>query len=134
MKKYVFIVLGLISLQACKNQNEELERLKSENEFLKSRIEQTPINTTKFVWTVINYKVGSWSPERGFYNLQNKLYWSDIEEVNGFNESLKFKMQDELEKRCRNNNALLESIQKRETFVFDSYKEASEFKFKITNK
>jgi hypothetical protein len=43
-------------------------------------------------------------------------------------------MQDELEKECRSHNPLLESIQKREIFVFDSYKEASEFKFKTVNK
>lgn len=134
MKKYIFILMSIISLQACKNQNEELEKLRNENEHLKKTIEQTPINTTKFVWTVINFKVGDWSPERGFYNLKNRLYWSDIEEVNNFDENLKYKLQDELEKKCRTRNALLESIQKRETFIFDSYKEASEFKFKTVNK
>lgn len=134
MKRCILMLLFLIFLQACKNQNEELDKLKIENELLKNKIDQTPINSTKFVWTVINYKVGDWSPERGFYNLKSRLYWSDVEEVNNFNENIKYKMQDELEKECRNRISLLESIQKRETFVFDSYKEASEFKFKTVNK
>lgn len=134
MKRCILMLLFLLFLQACKNQNEELDKLKSENELLKNKIAQTPINSTKFVWTVINYKVGDWSPERGFYNLKSRLYWSDVEEVNNFNENIKYKMQDELEKECRNRISLLESIQKRETFVFDSYKEASEFKFKTVNK
>ncbi len=134
MKKYILMLLSLVFLQACKNQNEELDKLRNENQLLKNKIEQTPINSTKFVWTIINYKVGDWSPERGFYNLKSRLYWSEIEEVNGFNDNIKYKMQDELEKECRNHNPLLESIQKRETFAFDSYKEASEFKFKTVNK
>lgn len=134
MKRYILIILSLLLLQACKNQNEELNRLRNENELLKNKIDQTPINSTKFVWTIINYKVGDWSPERGFYNLKNRVYWSDVEEVSNFNENMKYKMQDELEKECRSHNPLLESIQKRETFVFDSYKEASEFKFKTVNK
>lgn len=134
MKRCILMLLFLIFLQACKNQNEELDKLKIENELLKNKIDQTPINSTKFVWTVINYKVGDWSPDRGFYNLKSRLYWSDVEEVNNFNENIKYKMQDELEKECRNRISLLESIQKRETFVFDSYKEASEFKFKTVNK
>jgi hypothetical protein len=134
MKRNILMLLFLIFLQSCKNQNEELNKLKSENEILKSKIDQTPINSTKFVWTVIYYKVGDWSPERGFYNYKNQLYWSEVVEVNNFNENIKYKLQDELEKECRNRIALLESIQKRETFVFDSYKQASEFKFKTVNK
>lgn len=134
MKRYILIILSLLLLQACKNQNEELDRLRNENELLKNKIDQTPINSTKFVWTIINYKVGDWSPERGFYNLKKHVYWSDVEEISNFNENIKYKMQDELEKECRSHNPLLESIQKRETFVFDSYKEASEFKFKTVNK
>lgn len=134
MKKYILIILPLLLLQACKNQNEELDRLKNENELLKNKIAETPINSTKFVWTMIYYKVGNWSPERGFYNLKSRVYWSDVEEVNNFNDNVKYKMQDELEKECRSQNPLLESIQKRETFVFDSYKEASGFKFKTVNK
>lgn len=127
-------MLPLLLLQACKNQNEELDRLRNENELLKNKIDETPINSIKFVWTMIYYKVGDWSPERGFYNLKSRVYWSDVEEVNNFNDNVKYKIQDELEKECRSQNPLLESIQKRETFVFDSYKEASEFKFKTVNK
>jgi hypothetical protein len=49
MKRSILIILSLLLLQACKNQNEELDRLRNENELLKNKIDQIPINSTKFV-------------------------------------------------------------------------------------
>jgi hypothetical protein len=47
---------------------------------------------------------------------------------------MKYKLQDDLETKCRTRYGVtLHSIQKRETYIFDSYEEASKFKYKTLN-
>lgn len=137
MKKGILLIgLVLITFFSCKNK--ELEELRLENEQLRN--EKFQQSQTVYVWTVIECKVGSYTLDNGygkegFFNgTTNTLYWSDIEELNNFNEDIKYQLQDELEKKCRNRYGMaLHSIQKKETLTFNSYAEASQFKDSVLN-
>lgn len=137
MKKVILLIgLVLITLSSCKNK--ELEELRLENQQLRN--EKYRESQTVYVWTTIQCKVGSYTVDNGygkegFFNgTTNTLYWSDIEQINNFNEDIKYQLQDELEKKCRNRYGMaLHSIQKKETFTFNSYAEASQFKDSVTN-
>lgn len=137
MKKVILLTgVTLITLSSCKNK--ELEELRLENEQLRN--EKFQQSQTVYVWTVIECKVGNYTLDNGygkegFFNgTNNTLFWSDIEEVNVFNEDIKYKFQDELENKCRQRyGRALHSIQKKETFTFNSYTEASQFKDSVIN-
>ncbi|MEZ7498343.1 hypothetical protein QO200_06290 [Flavobacterium sp. Arc3] len=138
MKKIIFLLISLISLQSCKNNSIEIEKLKEENKVLKEQIINKPINIPKYVWTVITYKIGArhFDDNGGsrLKNIETKSSWTDIIEVQNFDYTTKLKMEDEFENRIRQTNSiLLHSIVKRETYDFNSYAEASEFKYKTTN-
>src|SRR5690606_3644376 len=96
---------------------------------------------TAYVWTVIECKVGTYveygygsNRRKGLEDIKSILFWSEIEEIRNFNEDVKYRLQDELENKCRQRYSLgLHSIQGKETFVFDNYAEASKFKDKVLN-
>lgn len=131
----IFLLIGIL-LISCKDK--EIEALREENERL--RIENYQQTKTAYVWTVIECKVGDYIVNdnygrRGIVDgAQNTLFWSEIEEVRNFNEDVKYRLQDELEKKCRQRfHVTLHSIIKKETFVFESYVEASQFKDQVLN-
>ncbi|RTY89999.1 hypothetical protein EKM01_12885 [Flavobacterium sp. RSP46] len=138
MKKIILILISLLSLQSCKNDGSEIEKLKEENKTLKEQIIDKPVNVPKYVWTVITYKTGSIHEDgngQRMKNIKTKSSWTDIIEVPNFDYTTKLKMQDEFESQIRQKNSIfLHSILKRETYEFSSYVEASEFKYKTINK
>lgn len=137
MNKTILLMgILLISLTSCRNK--ELEELRTENERLRNEMFQQ--FQTVYTWTIIECKVGTYTLDNGygkkgfFKGTDNTLYWSDIEEMNVFNEDVKYHLQDKLEKKCRERYGMaLHSIQKRETFTFNSYAEASQFKDNVLN-
>ena len=138
MKKYILILLSLISLQSCKNENNEIEKLKEENEALKKQIIEKPVNNPKFVWTVITYKIGTIEGDANgqrLTNINTQSSWTEIEEIPNFDYTTKLRMEDEFESKLRQRHSMfLHSIVKRETYDFNTYAEASEFKYKTVNK
>lgn len=138
MKKYILILISLISLQSCKNENNEIEKLKEENEALKKQIIEKPVNNPKFVWTVITYKIGSIVGDANgqrLTNIKTQSSWTEIEEIPNFDYTTKLRIEDEFESELRQRHSMfLHSIVKRETYDFNTYAEASEFKYKTVNK
>ena len=136
MKKTITLFLLFITLFSCKDEN--VERLKQENEQLQKQLNEKQKNTIKYTLTVIYYKMGDVEGDyngQRLTNIRNKAIYSDIIEVENFDRTIELKLQDQLEKELRRlHQMFIHSLQKRETFVFDTYEEASEFKFKITNK
>jgi len=139
MKKIMLVFLIIISFTACKNDTKEIDDLKEENTRLQNELVMQSANKAKYVWTVIYCKTGTFSvgsddPKGHFTTLDKTLFWSDIEEVSNFTDDLKYKLQDDLENKCRRRyNNTLHSIQNRETYVFDTYEEASKFKYETLN-
>lgn len=132
------ILISLLSLQSCKNNDSEIEKLKEENKVLKEQISDKPTNISKYVWTVITYKTGSIhgddNGQMRLRNIKTESSWTDIIEVPNFDYTTKLKMQDQFETQIRQKNSMfLHSIVKRETYDFSSYAEASEFKYKTIN-
>lgn len=136
MKKTITLFLLFITLFSCKDEN--VERLKQENEQLQKQLNEKQKNTIKYTLTAIYYKMGDVEGDyngQRLTNIRNKAIYSDIIEVENFDRTIELKLQDQLEKELRRlHQMFIHSLQKRETFVFDTYEEASEFKFKITNK
>lgn len=136
MKKTITLFLLFITLFSCKDEN--VERLKQENEQLQKQLNEKQKNTIKYTLTAIYYKMGDVEGDHNgqrLTNIRNKVIYSDIIEVENFDRTIELKLQDQLEKELRRlHQMFIHSLQKRETFVFDTYEEASEFKFKITNK
>lgn len=136
MKKIYLVIISLILLQSCKNENFEIKRLREENEVLRNKLRQEPITKSKFVWTVITYKIGTISISahgRRMTNIRKLSSWTDIEEVSNFDYTAKLKREDEFEDIIRKQNSdFLHSIVARETYIFNTYQEASEFKSATT--
>ena len=136
MKKICLVIITLILLQSCKNENFEIKRLREENEVLRNKLRQEPVTKSKFVWTVITYKIGTISISahgRRMTNIRKLSSWTDIEEVSNFDYTAKLKREDEFEDRIRKQNSdFLHSIVARETYIFNTYQEASEFKSATT--
>lgn len=146
MRKFLLLIIILTTIISC-NQNtkynkENFIKLEDENRKLKEELKNLKVKseTSKFLWTVIYCKTGtnSFDPATGkeswIGKLEDKIYSSDIIELNNVTESTKYKLQDELENKVRNQlRSALHSVQNRKTFVFDSYEEASKFKFKALN-
>lgn len=136
MKKTITLFLLFITLFSCKDEN--VERLKQENEQLQKQLNEKQRNAKKYTLTAIYYKMGDVEGDyngQRLTNIRNKAIYSDIIEVENFDRTIELKLQDQLEKELRRlHQMFIHSLQKRETFVFDTYEEASEFKFKITNK
>lgn len=133
MKKIYLVIISLILLQSCKNENLEIKKLREENEVLRNKVKQEPVAKPKFVWTVITYKIGaiSMGAQGGqrMTDIRTLSDWTDIEEVPNFDYTAKLKREDEFEDRIREqHSAFLHSIVARETYIFDTYQEASEFK------
>lgn len=145
MKKITlsFLILGLFTL-SCNNAQEkqEIEQLRLELEELRNQKleEESKKAVPKYVWSVIQCKTGTYSYNpsdgtSGYKNLKNTIYWSEITEVMDFNENSEYKSQDDLENKLRQRyGRALHSIQERETFAFDTYKEASEFRYNRVNR
>jgi hypothetical protein len=136
MKKICLVIITLILLQSCKNENFEIKRLREENEILRNKLRQEPVTKSKFVWTVITYKIGTISISahgRRMTNIRKLSSWTGIEEVSNFDYTAKLKREDEFEDRIRKQNSdFLHSIVARETYIFNTYQEASEFKSATT--
>lgn len=136
MKKIYLVIISLILLQSCKNENFEIKRLREENEVLRNKLRQEPVTKSKFVWTVITYKIGTISISahgRRMTNIRKLSSWTDIEEVSNFDYTAKLKREDEFEDIIRKQNSdFLHSIVARETYIFNTYQEASEFKSATT--
>lgn len=134
MKKIILLIgIALISLTSCRNK--EIEDLRMENERLRNEnFQQTQ---SVYVWTVIQCKQGNYWTYGNYGRLENvkeHMYWSEIELVYNFNEDVKYQLQDKLENEVRRRlGQNLHSIQNRDTFIFDSYAEASQFKDKVLN-
>lgn len=143
--RFLFIVgvAIILTLQSCNNStaNESLVR---ENELLRKQLNEElkeQVTQTKYVWSIIYFKSGSFTwgsadPKGHFKpgSIQDKIFWSDISEVNDFNEDKKYMLLDELEENLRSKYRVnVHSIQKREAHEFNSYKEASEFRNSIVN-
>jgi hypothetical protein len=136
MKKICLVIISLILLQSCKNESLEIKKLREENEVLRNKVNQEPVANPKFVWTVITYKIGTISigaHGRRMTDIRKMSSWTDIEEVSNFDYTAKLKREDEFEDRIRKQNSdFLHSIVARETYIFDTYQEASEFKSATT--
>ncbi|WP_310595487.1 hypothetical protein [Flavobacterium sp.] len=136
MKKICLVIISLILLQSCKNESLEIKKLREENEVLRNKVNQEPVAKPKFVWTVITYKIGTISIGaygRRMTDIRKMSSWTDIEEVSNFDYTAKLKREDEFEDRIRKQNSdFLHSIVARETYIFDTYQEASEFKSATT--
>ncbi len=132
MKKICLVIISLILLQSCKNESLEIKKLREENEVLRNKVNQEPVAKPKFVWTVITYKIGTISigaHGRRMTDIRKLSSWTDIEEVSNFDYTAKLKREDEFEDRIRQQHSdFLHSIVARETYIFDTYQEASEFK------
>ena len=133
MKKIYLVIISLILLQSCKNENLEIKKLREENEVLRKKVRQEPVAKPKFVWTVITYKIGTISMGgeggRRMTDIRTMTAWTDIDEVSSFDYTAKLRREDEFEDRIRKENSdFLHSIVARETYIFDTYQEASEFK------
>jgi len=137
MKRTFFLLILLIAICSCQD-NKKLNQIQSENEMLKRQLEEikTQESSEKFVWIVINYTYGTYYSETDrLGNLKKSIIFSDIREINNYDDSMKYRLEDELEKDLRNRyKGLLHSIQERKTYVFETYKEASEFKFQTLNR
>ena len=133
MKKIYLVIISLILLQSCKNENLEIKKLREENEVLRKKVKQEPVAKPKFVWTVITYKIGTISMGgeggRRMTDIRTMTAWTEIDEVSSFDYTAKLRREDEFEGRIRKENSeFLHSIVARETYIFDTYQEASEFK------
>lgn len=163
-KIYLIPVLALLLSCVSKNEFEELENindsLRNEIQSLKNTISDQELdlknsestiaylNTdlkkqtqTKFVWTVIEHKRGRYivsltGGNTGFEGpIENYIYYSEVNQVEEFNENKEYLLQDQLEKSLRQKfGHTVHSIQNRQTFVFDTYKEASEHRYSFINK
>jgi hypothetical protein len=137
MKRTFFLLILLITICSCQD-NKKLNQIQSENEMLKKQLEGTKKqeSSEKFVWIVINYTYGTYYSETDrLGDLKKSIIFSDIIEINNYDDSMKYRLEDELEKDLRNRyKGLLHSIQERKTYVFGTYKEASQFKFQTLNR
>lgn len=141
MKSYILLLVSILIMQSCKNDSsDEIKRLQEENEMLKMQISEKPINidNPKYVWTVITYKTGIIEgDENGEHltNIKTQSSWTDIVEVADYDYTSKLKIEDAFEHQLRQKkSSFLHSIVKRETFDFNTYAEASEFRSKTINK
>lgn len=132
MKKLYLVIISLILLQSCKDENLEIKKLREENEVLRSKVNQEPVTKPKFVWTLITYKIGTISigaHGRRMTDIRTMTAWTEIDELSSFDYTAKLRREDEFEDRIRKQNSeFLHSIVSRETYIFDTYQEASEFK------
>ena len=141
MKNYILLLVLIFIVQSCQNDNKnEIKRLQEENEMLKMQVNEEPINidNPKFVWTVITYKTGIIEGDENgerLTNIKTQSSWTDIVEVANYDYTSKLRIQDEFEHKLRQKkSSFLHSIVKRETFDFNTYAEASEFRSKTINK
>ena len=121
--------------------NQDIHELRQENKDLLGQVEkyklklQTKTNT-KYVWTVILYKESILFSDLGGSPMKYKdmVYYSSVTKVKNMSNSIKYKLQDELESSLRiksfNHDII---IKNRETFVFDSYDDASEHRYNYIN-
>ncbi|WP_086478601.1 hypothetical protein [Arenibacter amylolyticus] len=147
MIRVISILIISVFLISCNNKKgqesqQKLDSLQRENERINSRLleMEKQQNQTKYVWTIIEHKrgryiVSSSNNKTGFEGpIKNYIYYSDVVKVDGFNEDKKYLLQDNLEKDLRGQFGYsVHSIQNRQTFVFDTYKEASEHRYNILN-
>lgn len=154
MNKHLILLFSLIILSSCnqgkfEESQSKVDSLLLENYNLKNKISHLESilekrNQPKYVWTVVHHKrgyfVSSYDVDTGKNSSgfkgtpQNYIYYSEIETIKDFDESKKFKLQDELERELRNQfGTSVHSIQKRETFVFESYEKASQHRYKYIN-
>lgn len=146
IRKLQFLLLTTL-LIACNNgqsseSDQKLDSLRIENEKMKNLVQElkSQQNKTKYVWTIIHnkrgkYIVSSSSGKTGFEGpIKDFVYYSDVITVDEFNEDKKYILQDELEKDLRKQfGSTIYSIESRETFEFDSYKEASKHRYTYVN-
>ena len=132
-----------IEIQSLKNtiSDQELDLKNSEStiSYLNSDLKKQ--NQTKFVWTIIEHKRGRYivsltGGDIGFEGpIENYIYYSEVIQIEEFNENKEYLLQDQLEKNLRQKfGHTVHSIQNRQTFVFDTYKEASEHRYSFINK
>lgn len=147
MIRLISILIISILLISCNNGKtqefqQKLDSLQRENEIINNRLleMEKQQNETKYVWMIIEHKRGSYivsssDGKTGFNGpIKNYIYYSDVIKVEGFNEDEKYLLQDKLEKGLRSKfGETVHSIQNRQTFVFDTYKEASEHRYNILN-
>lgn len=142
MKELSYILLSCIifSCNSGESQNKEdkFDGLFIENERNKGRLQEMEkqLNMTKYVWTVIEHKRGEYTTystngRTGFTGpLSNYIFYSDVIKVDEYNQDKDYMLQDNLEKELRNQfGPSVHSIKNRKTFVFDSYKDASMYRF-----
>ena len=132
--KYLLIILFAFSEIHCSNKNNTLEENKNGNSSITEK--NLEKNQTKYLFAVIYHKRGTYesgSDKSGFVGaIENYLYYSEIIEATHVNETVKYKILDNLENELRNKFRLsVYSITKRECLVFDTYIEASEYRRKI---
>jgi len=146
MRLILLLILSIVFI-SCNNgksqdSQQKLDSLQRENEKIKNRLLEIEKqeNQTKYVWTVIKLKTGTYilastDGKTGFEGpLKNQLYYSDIIKVDEFNEDKEYLLQDQLEKDLRSQyGRSVHSIQNRQTFVFATYKEASEHRYNFIN-
>lgn len=136
MKKIILLSLSLTILISCKN--DRIEKLEQENIDLQRQLMEKNKVINQYAVTIIHLKMGNTleGTDSGMElrNIKNKIFCSEIKEIQNFDQSIKFWLQDQLEKELRRlHSGFIQSIQKRETFIFDTYAEASEFRFKTIN-
>lgn len=147
MKKIIFLI-AFFGFQSCgQSEKEELENKNKQLLEINRELEQQLYEeqNTKFVFTVIinkqaysvtpNYSKDGTSIEGTIYgDIRTEIYFTEIQEITGYTKSMNYKMQDDLEYNLRNESGgILQSIDKRETYAFDTYEEASKFKFNLIN-
>jgi len=139
MKK-VLLLLLLFGLQSCNTA--EIESLQKQNDALIEENRELASqlyrrSQTKYVYSVVYYRSGIISVSSHgsrIINAENHIYFSQIEEIIGYDNSVKYRLQDDLENQLRTfNSSSLESIQNRETFAFNTYEEASQHRYNLVN-
>mgnify|MGYP004701231175 CR=1 FL=1 len=142
MKRTLFLLIILFTIFSCQDntkiKQDDISQIQRENEMLKKQLEEvkTQESSEKFVWTFISYTYGTYYSETDrLGNLKKSIIFSDIREINNYDSSMKYRLQDELENSLRNKyKGLLHSVQERKSYVFETYEEASEFKFQTLNR
>jgi hypothetical protein len=134
--EHFLILMVAIAEIGCSSENNQFEI--TENQSITSN-EKTARLQIKYLVAIIYHKRGAYmiggtdNPKPGFHGpIEDYTWCSEIIETTDVNETVKYRIIDEVEDEMRNRfRESIHSITKRDCMVFDTYIEASEYRRKF---